>query len=384
MPLKIIRADITKLECDAIVNPTNMDMMPSGGVDAAIHEAAGQELLEYCKSFGGCGVGEAKISPAFNLPSKFVIHTVGPMWEGGEKGEALLLRSCYSEAMKLAIKEGCKSVAFPLISSGLFGYPKDRVLKEATDTIGLFLTEYEMDIYIVVYDKESFSISRGLFDGVKEYIDNNYIDFEALRGQRRRRTESEDDRVSSSYSMSISGAPPSRKPPIRRPTKSEPLETEFLESKIIDDEPSISYQSIADDGECSLLDFDFVCKSALPRGIFDDMDKGFADTLFYYIDKKGFTDVEAYKRSNVSKKTFSKIKCTPNYNPSKITAVSFAIGLRLNIEETRRLLRTAGICLSRSNKFDVIIEYFIVSGNYNSIFDVNEVLYQFDQLLLGV
>lgn len=263
-------------------------------------------------------------------------------------------------------------------------YPKDRVLKEATDTIGLFLTEYEMDIYIVVYDKESFSISRGLFDGVKEYIDNNYIDFEALRGQRRRRTESEDDRVSCSYSMSISGAPPSRKPPIRRPTKSEPSETKSLESKNIDDEPSISYQSIADDGECSLLDLDFVCMSALPRGIFDDMDKGFADTLFYYIDKKGFTDVEAYKRSNVSKKTFSKIKCTPNYNPSKITAVSFAIGLRLNIEETRRLLRTAGICLSRSNKFDVIIEYFIVSGNYNSIFDVNEVLYQFDQLLLGV
>ena len=358
MPLKIIRQDITKIKCDAIVNPTNIDMFPGGGVDAAIHEAAGQDLLEYCKKIGGCSVGEAKITPAFNLPSKFVIHTVGPEWEGGQKGEKVLLRSCYTEAMKLAIENNCTSVAFPLISSGLYGYPKDRVLCEATDVIREFLERYEMDVYIVVYDKSAYSISKELFVDVQAFIDNYYVETHRDYFEYSASEALPDFRGNISASKSIVRS---------KNDRVKDRDSQDFPIAAMADE-SVSYSELAP----SFQD------------IFSNMDKGFADTLFYYIDKKGITDVEAYKRSNVGKKTFSKIKCNKNYNPSKITAVSFAIGLRLNIEETKHLLSTAGLCLSRASKFDVIIEYFIMSGKYETIFDVNEVLYQFDQSLLGV
>ena len=133
------------------------------------------------------------------------------------------------------------------------------------------------------------------------------------------------------------------------------------------------------------IEMDECCsKESTLEDMLKQMDKDFADTLFYYIDKKGITDVEAYKLSNVNKKTFSKIKCDPNYKPSKLTAISFAIGLKLDLDETTHLLKTAGYSLSNCNKFDVIIQYFIETGNYKTIFDVNEVLYQFDQQLLGV
>lgn len=350
MPLKIIRQDITKIECDAIVNPTNVHMLPGGGVDAAIHEAAGPELFEFCQRLGGCSVGEAKITPAFRLPCKYVIHTVGPEWGGGLNGERVLLRSCYNEAMSLAIKYGCHSVAFPLISSGLHGYPKDKVLKEASDVIRSFLYRYEIDVYILVYDKTSYSISRELYRDVEEYINNFYVEthrdlYDSFR---------EENYYSDYLENRCCSAPPDK--PImeeRRVMRSEAPSSPLFSSRRLDK-------------------------------MLKDMDKGFSDTLFYYIDKKGISDVEAYKRSNVSKKTFSKIKCNANYRPSKETAVSFAIGLHLNLDQTEHLLRTAGMCLSRANKFDVIIEYFIMSGKYDTIFDVNEVLYQFDQPLLGV
>ena len=355
MPLKIIRQDITKIKCDAIVNPTNSYMLPSGGADAAIHEAAGPELFEYCQELGGCSVGEAKITPAFNLPCKYVIHTAGPKWKGGFAGERVLLRSCYTEAMKLAIENKCRSVAFPLISSGIYAYPKDRVLREAVDVISTFINDYEMDVYILVYDKTSYSISKELYDDVQTYVDNFYVethlnvfgdlsDEENYRARRFAKSRSKDLVLSTQTEEFVC--------------------RETLNSTVDMCDGELGADSLSD--------------------MLDNIDKGFADTLFYYIDKKGISDVEAYKRSNVGKKTFSKIKCNKDYKPSKITAVSFAIGLRLDIEETRHLLSTVGMCLSRSNKFDVIIEYFIVSGKYKTIFDVNEVLYQFDQSLLGV
>lgn len=355
MPLKIIRQDITKIKCDAIVNPSNRHLWPGGGADAAIHEAAGPELLEYCQKLDGCSVGEAKITPAFKLPCKYVIHTAGPEWNGGLAGERVLLRSCYKESMKLAIKHGCKTVAFPLISSGLYGYPKDQVLKVAVDVISAFLMRYEMEVYIVVYDKTAYSISKQIFSDVQSFIDNFYVEMHSDMFDNFR----EEDTYASFKAMSI-----------------EPI-----------DECSIGS---AMDEEQDEPDGLLCCDAALPfqskrlDKMLKDMDKSFAETLFHYIDEKGYTDVEAYKCSNVGKKTFSKIKCTKDYRPSKITAVSFAIGLHLNLEETKHLLSTAGMCLSRSSKFDVIIEYFIMSGKYETIFDVNEVLYQFDQNLLGV
>ena len=351
MPLKIIRQDITKIKCDAIVNPTNRHMWPGGGADAAIHEAAGPELFEYCQKLGGVSVGEAKITPAFNLPCKYVIHTAGPEWEDGFAGERVLLRSCYNEALKLAVQHKCKSVAFPLISSGLYGYPKDRVLSEATDVISRFLELYEMEVYIVVYDKTAYAISRELYNDVQTFIDNFYVELHSDMFDNFR--EEENYRA---------------------------LKTR--KKKAAEEEPLDCIEVGAFAPMCS--EISPVYKSDRLDDMLRNMDKGFAYTLFYYIDQKGLTDVEAYKRSNVGKKTFSKIKCNKDYKPSKITAVSFAIGLHLNLEETQHLLSTAGMCLSRANKFDVIIEYFIVTGKYESIFDVNEVLYQFDQSLLGV
>ena len=352
MPLKIIRQDITKIKCDAIVNPTNRHMWPGGGADAAIHEVAGPELLEYCQKLGGVSVGEAKITPAFNLPCKYVIHTAGPEWEGGLAGERVLLRSCYKESMKLAISHKCKSVAFPLIASGLYGYPKDRVLSEATDVISRYLERYEMDVYIVVYDKTAYSISRELYDDVQSFVDNFYVETHSdMFDNFREEATYQEHKAKRAKRIAIDKCIMADAVPDFAPMCSE-IEATFHSERLDD--------------------------------MLENMDKGFADTLFYYIDKKGITDVEAYKRSNVGKKTFSKIKCNKDYKPSKITAVSFAVGLHLNLEETQHLLSTAGMCLSRANKFDVIIEYFIMTGKYDSIFDVNEVLYQFDQSLLGV
>lgn len=341
MPLKIIRQDITKIVCDAIVNPSNTRLYPSGGTDLSIHKVAGPELLKYCEQLGGCEVGQAKISPAFNLPCKFVIHTVGPMWQENQKSEYLLV-SCYKECLALAKEYNCETIAFPLISSGSFRFPKKSVMKIATSVISDFLFDNEMLVYLVVYDKKAFEISEKLFCDVAEYIDDNYVD-ENTVGR------------FGNYPMA-----------------SRRYEIEEIESKRMMPEGSVCLSQAM---PCDPDDIGEWLKQ---------MDKGFADTLFYYIDKKEIADVEAYKRSNVSKKTFSKIKCDQNYKPSKVTAISFVIGLKLDFDEATHLLKTAGFALSESSEFDMIIQYFIETGNYKDIFDVNEVLYQFDQQLLGV
>ncbi len=322
MPLQIIRQDITLIKCDAVVNPTDSLLSGSGGADAAIHDAAGARLYEHCEGIGSLSVGEAIITPAYDMPyCKHIIHVAGPMWRGGLDGERVLLRSCYLEALKLAWENKCRSVAFPLIASGTYGYPKDKVLKLATATISEFLLKHEMDIYLVVYDVDSYEISKSLKSELDKYINRVY------RGE------------------------------------------EIFEERAFYTAKAMPMRAYDEADFATLPDF--------------ELDKGFSDTLFDYIDAKGVTDVEAYKRSNVSRKVFSKIKCTKNYTPSKITAVSFAIGLRLNLEETEHLLGTAGMCLSRSSKFDVIIEYFIKTGKYQDIHEVNETLYQYDQVLLG-
>lgn len=351
MPLKIIRQDITKIECDAIINPTNKRLRPTGGVDKAIHKAAGKELSLACKALKSIETGEAKLTSAFNLPCKYVIHTCGPVWKGGKRNEKELLQACYRNAFCLAVENGCESIAFPLISSGEYKYPKEQVLRDAAEVLDELLLEHEMLVYLVVYDKTSFEISKGLFSSVLSYIDSKYVDesADALIREMRSLSSSSDDSVFECRSEAV-----------------------FEERRLC------SRRMELDD-----IDFCFAADLSLET-MLENMDKGFAETLFYYIDKRGISDVECYKRSNVDKKTFSKIKCNKDYKPSKVTAVSFAIGLRLSLEETEHLLKTVGMTLSHSNKFDLIIEYFITTGNYKSIFDVNEVLYQFDQLTLGV
>ena len=175
MPLQIIRQDITRIECDAIVNPSNEMLLPTGGTDFSIHEAAGPGLLDCCLRIGGCPTGEAKITPAFGLPCRYVIHTAGPVWENGNSGEEEKLISCYNNCLLLAKENGCGAVAFPLISSGLYGFPKDKVLKTAISTISSFLFENEMLVYLVVFDKTSYELSEKLFSSIQTYIDDNYV-----------------------------------------------------------------------------------------------------------------------------------------------------------------------------------------------------------------
>jgi O-acetyl-ADP-ribose deacetylase (regulator of RNase III) len=354
MPFKIIREDITKIKCDAIVNPTNEDLYPGGGVDAAIHSAAGADLYKMCQQIGGLEVGQAKITPAYNLLCKFVIHTVGPWWDGGENNEKENLQSCYREALKIAKATKCKSIAFPLISSGTYGYPKDQVLKVALEVIKEFLFENDMLIYIVVYDKTSYSLSEALHYGVSAYIDDNYVEKKADEYNREREEE-----IYARYLQS---------------------------SRICFEERSDSCSAIPDEDEeeiTSPLPRSHWRKQSVPEfgsigSIEKFMYKGFSATLFDYIDEKGADEVAVYKRANVSRQTWHKIVSDKHYRPTKNTVIALAISLQLNIDETQSLLASAGFILSKSSLFDVIIMFCIVKKIYD-VFEIDSILFQYDQ-----
>ena len=343
MPLEIVRNDITKMEVDAIVNAANSSLLGGGGVDGSIHRAAGEGLLKECKTLGGCKTGDAKLTGGYDLPCKYVIHTVGPRWMGGNLGEKELLRSCYQKSLRLAQEKNCETVAFPLISSGAYGYPKDQALKVAIDTIGDFLLEFDMTVYLVIFDRASYQIGEKLFSDIAEYIDDRYVD--AHTNYRRKRT-----RTVFPQEVSFSQAP-------------EP-------------EGFAVSQSIA-------------APQAMPLFAEEDLeeklkqiDESFSEMLLRKIDERGMTDAQCYKKANIDRKLFSKIRSDAHYRPSKPTAIAFAVALELTLEETKDMLMKAGFALSHSNKFDIIIEYFISKGNYN-IFEINEALFAFDQSLLG-
>ena len=319
MPIQIERNDITKIKCDAIVNAANNSLLGGGGVDGAIHRAAGRGLLEECRKLGGCKTGEAKITGAYNLPCKYVIHTVGPVWHGGEYGEEQLLISCYRNSLKLAKEHQCETVAFPLISAGVYGYPKDEALRIAVNEISRFLLENEMTVTIVVYDKQSFQISKKLIADIREYIDERYID-----------------------------------------------EHFVARSNILYSDGNFQKRS-----------------SANLRDVVGSVDESFSEMLLRKIDEKGMTDAQCYKKANIDRKLFSKIRNNPGYKPSKATAIAFAIALELPLDEATELLLKSGYALSPSSKFDVIVEYFIRNHRYD-IFEINEALFEFDQPLLGV
>ena len=344
MPLQIIRQDITKMRVDAIVNTTNEEMVGYSGVDLAVHEGAGPELDKECAKIAPLGLGTAKITKGYNLDAKYIIHTSGPVWRGGLVGESIILKSCYLESLKLAVENGCTSVAFPLISSGVYGYPKDQVLKFAVQVITEFLFEHELMVYLCVFDRKSYEFSQKLFAEINEFIDDEYVE------------EHDEDYLD---------------------------EYELCESPKCD--MSVRYSLSIDECEKSIKP-SAPLTSATNKSLNEymkEMDKSFAYKLFDLIDERGMTDVECYKKANVDKKTFSKIKCNPDtYRPSKQTAVAFAIALKLNLEETQDLLASAGLTLSRSFTFDKIIRYFIQKEVYD-IFEINEALFEFDQVLLG-
>ena len=328
MPLIIVRNDITKMSVDAIVNAAKESLLGGGGVDGCIHRAAGPELLAECRTLGGCKTGDAKITKAYRLPCRYVIHTVGPVWNGGSHGEREQLVSCYQTSLALAKAHNCETVALPLISSGIFGYPKDQALRVAVDTIGEFLLHNDMTVYLVIFDRKAYQIGNKLFADIAAYIDDHYVDAHTdSRRERMRWMGVVESRMLTAY-------------------EDAPMATSGLDEALA------------------------------------HLDTGFSETLLKLIDRSGKKDTEVYKKANVDRKLFSKIRNNPDYKPSKPTAVAFAIALELSLSETRDLIARAGYALSPSSKFDVIIEYFIMQRDYD-IFKINEALFAFDQSLLG-
>jgi O-acetyl-ADP-ribose deacetylase (regulator of RNase III) len=330
MPIQLVRNDITKIECDAIVNAANPTLLGGGGVDGAIHRAAGPGLLNECRTLGGCRTGEAKITGAYRLPCKFVIHTVGPVWKGGGNSEEEKLKACYRNSLQLAKENRCESVAFPLISAGAYGYPRGQALQIAVSEICAFLTENDMLVYLVVFDRESFCLSRKLVQDIAAYIDEQYVETHFQANLSRRFLY-----------------------PLRDTCEEKAAPCAAAKAPALD-----------------LSD------------IVVQLDESFSEMLLRKIDEKGISDAACYKRANVDRKLFSKIRTNPQYKPKKTTAIAFAIALELSLDETRELLMKAGYALSHSSRFDIIIEYFIAKREYDVIL-INEALFEFDQPLLG-
>ena len=330
MPLQIVRNDITTMKVDAIVNAADEGLLGGGGVDGAIHRAAGPELLKECRALGGCKTGQAKITKGYHLPAKFVIHSVGPIWRGGSHGERDLLASAYRSSLELALANRCETVAFPLLSSGVYGYPKDQALKVAVDTIGDFLLAHDMTVYLVIFDRDAYAIGSKLFADITAYIDDCYVDTHTDSREEQRR---------------------------RMAMASMPMEEEWMPAP------------------CAMT------PSGLDEAI-SKLDESFSQMLLRKIDERGMTDAQCYKKANIDRKLFSKIRSDVHYKPSKPTAMAFAIALELPLEEAREMLEKAGFAFSHASKFDIIVEYFIAHQNYN-IFEINEALFAFDQSLLG-
>ena len=346
MPLQIVRNDITKMKVDAIVNAANSSLLGGGGVDGCIHRAAGPELLAECETLGGCKTGGAKLTKGYKLPCKYVIHAVGPRWQDGQHGERELLVSCYRTSLTLANEAGCETVAFPLISSGIYGYPKADALRVAMETISDFLLGHEMTVYIVIFDKAAYQISGKLFADIEAFIDDHYVeqysDDDAESRRKRIAFQMEELETESNLAPEGSAAAPCEAPSML----AAPMAAKSLDEAMA------------------------------------QIDESFSEMLLRKIGERGLTDAQCYKKANIDRKLFSKIRSDKLYKPSKPTVIAFAIALELSLDETKELLMKAGFALSHSNKFDIIIEFFITKGNYN-VFEINEALFAFDQSLLG-
>lgn len=342
MPLYIVRDDIVNMAVDAIVAAGSAapgTPMPTGGVNGRIHQRAGARLLEELRRRGGIRRASVTLTEAYDLPCRYVIHTAGPVWQGGGCGEEKLLRTCYREALHLAAREGFKSIAFPLISTGKYGYPKAEAMQTATAVIREFLARHDMAVYLVVYDKEAFRLSSELFADVKQYIDQHYVD----------RHYTARNRTEEAWAVE---------------------QAEQLMPLPCAATPQMVKRERDGDAPLELVN------------MLRHLDEGFSPCLLRLIDRSGMKDAECYKRANIDRKLFSKIRSNPEYKPSKPTAVAFCVALRLSLEETEELLGRAGYALSRANKFDVIVEYFIATGKYD-VHEINQVLFAYDMPLLG-
>lgn len=407
MPFLMIRQDITKVQTDAIVNPANIYLEQGSGTSRAIYLEAGEEkLTEACRKIGHCDLGKAVITEGFNLPAKHVIHTVCPVWIDGKSKEYTVLYSAYMESLKLAKANGIESIAFPLLSAGNYGFPKRDALKIAVSAINEFLFDNDMMVYLVVYDKESVEVSQKLFASIEEYIDDHYVEIKnegfpeileselsekelerrscILRRKHKNKKNDSEPQVlgSSTESSNLSYMSQEDIPEV----SSTSFETVFMLPK--ESAPGVKQTGVVIGNAKPQRTKHSIWKNAKREKkdglemLMEHSEETFSQMLLRLIDERGMTDVQAYKKANIDKRLFSKIRSNNDYTPSKKTIFCFAIALKLSMEETEELLKRAGYAFSNCFKFDVVVSYFIENKKYD-IFEINEVLFQYDLPILG-
>ena len=384
MPFHIIRDNITRVHADAIVNTANPEPVYAGGTDSAIYHAAGRDrLLAERKKIGRINPGQAAFTPAFALHAKYIIHTVGPVWQGGDRGEFELLASCYRNSLGIARRLGCESIAFPLISTGVYGFPKDRALEIALREISVFLEKSEMDVTLVVFDRKSFDLSAGLAADIRQYISDNYVTEQTA----------EEYAIDDQYfgqSLNQTLRPAARRELQRRSARHSRLESPSRKSDAKDSAPQGEKPDylLREEGAAYEPDQSVSSAPARPRpqrslqDVMSQVGESFQECLLRLIDQRGLTDAQVYKRANIDRKLFSKIRCNPHYIPRRKTIISLAVALELNIDEMTDLLLKAGIALSPGSKFDLIIRYCVENQIYDSM-TINAILFDYDQPLLG-
>ncbi|MBK5253609.1 MAG: macro domain-containing protein [Peptostreptococcaceae bacterium] len=353
MTFQIIHNDITMMNTDAIVNAANSGLRRGSGVCGAIFEGADDPgLKEECDILAPCKMGEAVITKGYNLNAKYIIHTVGPIWQGGDRNEGKILRNAYKNSLELAKKHDCKSISFPLISSGVYGYPKSEALDVAVSTIKEFIMDNDMEVNLVVYDKKSVTLGEELTNDLIHYIDKYYDE------------DTERRYNNCSYKINL-----------------EDLELDSFDEEFNKKEMP---EYLTPQDVSGSMSFDDDLEKSQSRKLADILKnpvETFTGMLFRLIDEKDFTDVEVYKRANIDRKLFSKIRSNNDYTPKKQTIIALAISLRLSLDEAKDLLGKAGFAFTDNHKSDVIVMYFFEKEDYD-IFKINEALFAFNEHLL--
>lgn len=375
MPFAIIRDDISRVHADALVNAANTRLAPGGGVCGAIFEAAGfDDMRRACASIGRCATGDAVVTPAFALPARWCIHAVGPIWRGGGAGEEDALRRCYRSIFARVVELGARSVAFPLISAGIYGFPAAQALAIARDETRSFLAEHDdVDATLVVFDRGVVRASSRLFDDIQRYIDDEY--FAQHAPARRRGGELEQERA---WADEEAGAPAPATAlgdaALAHDALTDDLGPHAAAATAAAAEPMAAPPVAARlDASATAPDLDRLLRS---------LDASFSSTLLALIDARGLTDAQVYHRANISRQLFSKIRGNDSYRPTKQTAVALIMALELDLPTAQDLLGRAGLTLSRSSVFDVIVRFFIERGIYD-LYQLNEALFAYDQPLVG-
>jgi len=379
MPFQIIRNDITRVEADAVVNTANPEPRFGSGTDAAVYEAAGaKELLAARKKIGRIAPGEAAATAAFRLPARYIIHTVGPSWVDGEHGEFEILRSCYRKSLLLADQLGCRSIAFPLIATGVYGFPKDKALETALDVIREHLEESELAVTLVVFGNDSFKVAEGLSEKVEAYIDEKYaaakaaeeyggLTEERAAARRREQRRLDDLTYASSYFEARTSAPAGSGRPATAPRPSQSVSGTAAFTLPVQNAAEMPAPSSSPKAK----------KKSLEDAV-RNLGESFQQRLLRMIDERGMTDPEVYNRANVDRKVFSKIRCSEDYIPKKRTILALAIAMQLNLDDAKDLLASAGYALTTSSLADVIAAFCFDNGIFN-IYEVNMLLFKYGQ-----